>query len=327
MKIERIETTPIKHPTVKDFYKHPYLNVWLSKDKDCVLTKDGFVEPSVGGEYKYYLKKHIHLLKAETFLEKPTTSIKLIANHINGKKFDNRLSNIEWNTYSMNIRHAFVNGLRSDNYRGFLKDLETEEVLQFTSLTECADFLGLHKPVLTRYLNSERLYPLKYKFVLTLVGEAPSNLTKNDIGKFKKGTAFPFIVENEKEEIKRFFFFKEGCAKFLGISTEKLYKCFKDGSYENWVFKEIGSYENYVKALTEDEYTKSVIEGRGKKSGLKNDDLINKPVSVTNHLTNVTKDFKDIVEFAKENKYDLGSISRSLKSKSSWGSYTFNFNE
>lgn len=325
MKIERIEITPIEHPTEKGYYKHPTLKIWLSKNDDLILTNKGFVEPSVGGEYKYFIRRHVHLLKAETFLEKPSEKIKLIANHINGDKFDNRLSNIEWNTYSMNLKHAFAIGLRNDNFRGFLKDLETNQVYQFTSLTECADFLELHKPVITRYLNSERKYPLKYKYALFLVGETPSALTKDDIGKFKKGTPFPFIVENENE--KRFFFFKEGCAKFLGITSEEFYKHFKMGFYKNWVFKNIGSYDNYVRALTEDEYTKTVVQRRGKNSVLKNTRLANKEVLITNHLTGESVVYEELSAFAKENNLDLGSIVRGLANKDSWGSYTFKFNE
>jgi hypothetical protein len=67
-----------------------YWSVKLSKDGKCCTH-------------------HIHRLLAEAFI--PQLAGKIIINHINGNKLDNRIENLEWCTYSENRIHAVKAGL------------------------------------------------------------------------------------------------------------------------------------------------------------------------------------------------------------------------
>ncbi len=53
--------------------------------------------------------KFIHRLVAETYI--PRIDNKLIVNHIDGNKYNNHVSNLEWVTVSENIQHAYDTGL------------------------------------------------------------------------------------------------------------------------------------------------------------------------------------------------------------------------
>lgn len=63
------------------------------------------------GGQKYFTA---HRLAALTFI--PNPSNKRTVNHINGVKTDNRLFNLEWNTDSENISHAYRSGLKNSSF-------------------------------------------------------------------------------------------------------------------------------------------------------------------------------------------------------------------
>lgn len=77
------------------------------------MDKDGYCNISLA----VYSKKNkrrfrVHILVALVYIknryDKPTV------NHINGIKYDNRVSNLEWCTYKEQTAHAIKNGLKKD---------------------------------------------------------------------------------------------------------------------------------------------------------------------------------------------------------------------
>jgi hypothetical protein len=70
-------------------------------------NSDGYIQVALNGKL---LK--LHRLIAEHFI--PVDPDKLIVNHINGIKIDNRVENLEWCTRLHNVRHAYANNLMTN---------------------------------------------------------------------------------------------------------------------------------------------------------------------------------------------------------------------
>ena len=49
---------------------------------------------------------NIHVIVAQTFLNKPDDTIRYVVNHINENKQDNNIDNLEYVTYAQNIKHS-----------------------------------------------------------------------------------------------------------------------------------------------------------------------------------------------------------------------------
>lgn len=61
-------------------------------------------------------QKYIHRLVAEAFILNPEN--KPTVNHKDGNKLNNNISNLEWNSYSENNKHATDNNLRQSPWTG-----------------------------------------------------------------------------------------------------------------------------------------------------------------------------------------------------------------
>ena len=98
-----------------------------------------------GGYYYVGLRKNgskatfaIHQLVAQAFLDNPEN--KPTVYHLNGIKTDNNVNNLEWATYSENLKHASKTGLRTSvsleavGEKNYKRKLKPEQVIEIKRL-------------------------------------------------------------------------------------------------------------------------------------------------------------------------------------------------
>lgn len=103
----------------------------------------------------------IHRLVAQHFILNPDN--KSCVNHKDGNKLNNHVFNLEWCSYSENIKHAYGTKLRDNNINHLKKVHKTFEkkvkiskdkfINIFNSYKECAKYLNVNPSTVSRAIN------------------------------------------------------------------------------------------------------------------------------------------------------------------------------
>lgn len=96
----------------------------------------------------------VHRAVALAWVNNPSPMMFTVVNHRDANPMNNWWQNLEWTNYSGNNYHAIRNGLRSDNIRCRIRNFYTEEVYEFDSMAQAAEYMGLRKDV-----SIHQLYP------------------------------------------------------------------------------------------------------------------------------------------------------------------------
>ncbi len=102
----------------------------------------------------------LHRIVAEHFLEKPLSDVKLVVNHKNSNKLDNRASNLEWVSYGQNMKHCW------DYRTKILKEkpyAELDGVIYYLR-KDLSEHLGLSPNVITYWKKGKHKPKLPIKF-------------------------------------------------------------------------------------------------------------------------------------------------------------------
>ena len=86
-------------------------------------------------------KQHsVHRLVAKAFIANPSS--KATVNHIDGNKLNNNVCNLEWNTYSENLKHAYANGLNKASRSALGRKLGSSSKYLYVAYDQSRDRFG-----------------------------------------------------------------------------------------------------------------------------------------------------------------------------------------
>ena len=140
---------PIESIDAPNFFHNPVETRFLVNDQGVVLDYNSLkqihvVESPLPNNYTRADGVLVHRLMMYSFSNKSILDLKtVIPNHLNGKKNDNRLENLEWTTRAGNLEHAYSFGLRLDNGLVELKDYLKNEIIEFRSAAEAARYVNI----------------------------------------------------------------------------------------------------------------------------------------------------------------------------------------
>ena len=111
----------------------------------------------------------VHRLVATAFIDNPKNYKEV--NHIDGKKSNNCVTNLEWCTNEYNIRHAVVTGLKQKRnqtqcHRIIVHEIATGNETEFQSIGEAAQTLQIDSGNISKCLKGKRKHAKGYRFRL-----------------------------------------------------------------------------------------------------------------------------------------------------------------
>lgn len=149
-------------------------NIRRTKDKKILKKqlRGGYFRVSlcIHGKFNF---KSVNRLVAIAFISNPENKPQV--NHINGKKDDDRVENLEWCTRSENIRHAIRIGLKPSlpmpektrkaiRERNIIKVIDIDSGIVYESIKSASESIGINRHTLSQYLSGSRTNKTSLKY-------------------------------------------------------------------------------------------------------------------------------------------------------------------
>ena len=113
----------------------------------------------------------LHRLLALAWIPNDNYQLRNLINHIDGKKDNNKLINLEWCNTQENIKHAHGIGLINDNTPMKIRHRHTGEIKTFRSTRMMSDYLGMSHIIANGYVNKLPGYLYNDKYEIKLLSD------------------------------------------------------------------------------------------------------------------------------------------------------------
>lgn len=135
------------------------------------IDKDGYERITLN--YKgFYQTIKIHILVAYAFIKKPKDfyKIKYTVNHIDGVKTNNTINNLEWLTYSDNLKHAFKIGIKSaKGIKNSANKYAEKDIISICKILKSGDYIN-HRDIVNKVFLKD-LSDIETKRLIKLVSQ------------------------------------------------------------------------------------------------------------------------------------------------------------
>ena len=303
-------------------------NYAVSENMEFINIKTGVkINPRTNGENTYpslslynnlglaSQTRLAHVITAITWVENDDFVKRPLVNHIDGDKSNFRAKNLEWASYSENIKHAYAAGLRSDNHPIKMYDKVKKEIKIFASVTDAFKSFGANPRANLSALFKERngYYIAKNRYEIRYLSDKRDFVLLNtSINKAIQSTViarsrtYQAINIKTKEEV----IGSNGIIqKSLGLSESGVTAiCRKKTLYNDWIIRDYTT-----KPLDISEY-KAV---QNKKAS----------VVVTDISSGIKTEYASLREAGREVKLDPITIKRLIVSKNIVRNMTFEYKE
>lgn len=141
--------------------------------------------------------RYAHRLTCMAFHGLPEGYELLDVNHKDTNKHNNYYKNLEWETRSGNVKHAFITGANKHALAVKCTDVITGEVKNFISMKEVAEFLDMKHGKGLHLVLAHQTEPYNGRYLFEVTGEYHAQQRKNAIEvyclDFKTGTFYRAI--------------------------------------------------------------------------------------------------------------------------------------